>query len=245
MGRVGSSSYAGSDKGVVLRAFGYDPIDASVTVLDGEMTYLEFELAKTPPENLATVEGRVLDENNRCSFTGHSEYGWPDERATVSIFFPFANNGTGTYPLISTDTGTTPIPGQICGQFSFEDLSVCEYEVMATAEDYDYDSELVTPPAEDFDSISLKIYPNRSIMIFYVYQANGSRDFTGGQIHVGNIPWLSGSGGVDFSQALVVEGPDQDLCMVQQADILRFEIPPEDIDAGFYDAGLIVDFVTL
>ncbi|HIJ71586.1 MAG TPA: hypothetical protein HPP87_09530, partial [Planctomycetes bacterium] len=242
MGQVGSSAYAGPDKRIVLRAFGYDPNDSFVTILDGEMTYLEFEMTKTPPETLATVEGIVLDENNGSLFIGNSEWGTPAQQATVSIYFPFANNGAGTYPLMLTQTSISPHPGIIPGgEFSFEDLTVCEHEVMATADGYDYDTELVTPPAEDFDSISLKIYPNRSIIIDYIYQADGSRDFTTGNLHTGTVEWLSGSGGVDFSLGQVVGTDGQDLSMVQQADILRFEaIEPNGINGFYepYDAGL-------
>jgi len=242
MGRVGPSSYAGSDKGFVLRAFGYDPIDALVTILDGEMTYLDFEMTKTPPENLATVEGMVFDEDNGSSFNGHSEWGAPAQQATVSIYFPFANNGAGTYPLMLTQTSISPFPGVIPGgEFSFEDLSVCEHEVMATAEGYDYDTALVTPPAVWPESVSLKIYPNHTIIIDYIYQADGSREFTTGDLQTGTIEWVSGSDGVDFSQGQVAGGDGQDLSMVQQADILRFEaIEPNGLN-GFYDAGL-VDF---
>ncbi len=235
MGRVGPSSYAGPDKGFVLRAFGYDPIDASVTILDDEMTYLEFEITKTLPENLANIEGSVYDGSGWYDGSGGPwQYTW---YASVSIYFPFANHGPGTYPYMSRYA--TYGFGHGGGEFSFEDLSVCEHEVMATAENYEYHIALVTPPAVGSERVTFKIYPNRAIVIDYVYQADGSRDFTGGDLQTGTIEWLNGSGGVDFSQGQVLEGDSQDLSMVQEADILRFEaIDPNGLN-GFYDAGLV------
>ena len=54
MRRTQNSAYAGGDVGFILRSFGYDPIDASVTILDGELTYLEFVMQKTETEMLKT-----------------------------------------------------------------------------------------------------------------------------------------------------------------------------------------------
>ena len=238
MGRIVSSSYAGADKGVVLRAFGYDPNDASVTILDGEMTYLDFEMMKTPPENLSRIDGIVFDENNGHAFVGGGWLPAPSGHATVSIYFPFANNGTGTYPLMLTQTSTSPFPGHGGGEFSFEDLSSGEYEVTATAEGYDYHTHLITLPERTAAIVNLKIYPNRTIIIDYVYQADGSRSFTGGQLQTGTIEWLNGEGGVDFSEGQVAGGDSQDLSMVQEEDILRFEAIDPNGQNGFYDGGL-------
>ena len=239
MGRVGSASYAGPDKGMVLRAFGYDPNDASVTILDGEMTYLEFEMIKTLPENMLQIDGIVYDENNQGAFGNIYTPG----HATVSMYFTFANNGPGTYPLMLTQTITNPIPGHGLGggEYSFQDFGPGEYELMATAEGYDYQTYMITLSEREAAIVHFKIYPNRSIIIDYVYQADGSRDFTTGSLQTGTIEWLNGSGGVDFSRGQVAGGDGQDLSMVQQADILRFEATEPNGLNSFYDSGL-VDF---
>ena len=57
MGRSLSSNYAGDRRKLVFRAFGYEPNDAFITILKGEITYVEFVMQKTYPEDLAAVDG--------------------------------------------------------------------------------------------------------------------------------------------------------------------------------------------
>ncbi len=227
MGRTGSSFYAGSGVGFILRAFGYDPIDASVTVLDGEMTYLEFEMIKTPIENLARVIGTVYDENNQ-----------PFNGARVSIRFPFSTHGTSAKPRMSITTGQD-------GQYLFEGLSITEHRVTASASGYAYHTDTFTPPAGGTAVEDRKLFPNRRIIIDYVYQADGSLSFTEGDLQTGTIDWLNGDGGVDFSDGKVegYELPDsvRDLEMRQDQDVLKFDIFYVNGRNGFYDAGA-VDF---
>ena len=128
MGRTLSSHYAGPGKGFALRAFGYDPIDSSVTVLDGEMTYLQFEIEKTPPEKSASVTGLVTNEHDR-----------PVEGAHVSISFPFANHGISNKPYMTTQTGAN-------GEYSFDNLFGAEHRVVASKSGYAYHSVKFTPP---------------------------------------------------------------------------------------------------
>ncbi len=220
------SNYAGPGKGFILRAFGYNPIDASVTVLDGEITYLEFVMQKTTPENLASVKGTVFDEDDE-----------PLSGANVSISFPFANLGINNSPYIRMTTDSN-------GWYSFEGLSVTKHRVTAYANEYAYHTGIFTPPAGGTALVPRKLYPKRSIIIDYVYQANGSRNFTAGDLHKGTINWPIGKGGVDFSEGKV-EGyePDdlRDLEILQDQGILKFRNSYVNGRNGFYDAGL-VDF---
>jgi len=226
MGRTLSSHYAGPDKSFVLRAFGYKPIDASITVLDGEMTYLEFEMQKTPPEKLASVRGVVADEHDR-----------PVEGARVSISFPFANHGyrSGryTYPHMQMTTSMD-------GRYVFSRLSQAEHDVVASKSGYAYHSSRFTPPEGGVATEDLRLYPKRRIVIDYVYQANGSRDFTSGDMQTGTIDWLVGDGGVDFSEGEVEKyEPDdlRDLELRQEQDVLKFRVVYANGRNGFYDAG--------
>jgi len=230
MGRTGSSYYSGPGIGFILRAFGYDPIDASITVLDGEMTYLEFEMMKTPSGNLASVTGTVTDENDQ-----------PFNGASVSIRFPFANHGYRsdvgyTYPFMNMTTGTN-------GEYSFADLSICEHRVTATGSDYAYHTDNFTPPVGGAAVEDRKLYPDRRIIIDYVYQADGSHSFTSGDLQAGTIDWLNGEGGLDFSEGQVrCCGLGKDLNMRQDQDVLKFRNSYGcGTDNGFYDAG-VVDF---
>lgn len=226
MKRTFQSRYAGTGKRVILRAFGYDAIDASETIFDGEMTYLEFEMMKTPPEDLASVAGVVVDEGDYL-FNG----------AHVSLSFPFANHGSHARPQMDMYTGTD-------GQYSFSGLSVCEYSLTASASGYAYHTGKFTPPAGGTAERDRTLYPNRRIILDYVYQADGSRSFTTGDLQVGTIDWLSGEGGVDFSQGQV-EGYDsddlRDLEMRQSHNVLKFDVFYCNGQNGFYDAGA-VDF---
>jgi hypothetical protein len=224
MGRNLSSHHAGPDKGFVLRAFGYEPIDASITVLDGEMTYLEFEMEKTPPEKLASVTGVVTDEHDR-----------PVEAADVSISFPFANHGITNMPYMKTQTGPN-------GEYSFDGLSGAEHRVVASKSGYSYHSGRFTPHPGGVAEENLKLYPKRRTIIDYVYQANGSRDFTSGDLQSGIIDWLAGEGGVDFSEGEVEEyEPDdlRDLELHQEQGVLKFRVFYRNGRNGFYDAGAV------
>ncbi len=233
MGRTRSSHYAGPAKGFVLRAFGYDPIDASITILEGEMTYLEFQMAKTSPQNLASVIGTVVDENNQ-----------PFNGAHVSISFPFANYGTRNMPYMSM---TTFQDGRYSfgGTHRFGYLSITEHNVVASASGYAYHYGTFTPPAGGTAIENRKLYPNRRIIIEYVYQADGSRSFAAGNLRTGTIDWLNGVGGVDFSDGKVegyeYPGSVRDIEMRQDQDVLKFRNFYVNGRNGFYDAGA-VDF---
>jgi hypothetical protein len=230
MGRTLSPFYAGADKGFILRAFGYDPIDAEITIFDGEMTYVEFEMVQTPTEELASVNGVVLDED------GNPFYG---SRAAIS--FPFANHGYGpaglSFPRMEM---TTPENGE----YSFPGLSHCEHAVIAWASGYAYHLGRFTPPVGGIAIEDRRLYPNRRIVIEYVYQTDGTRSFIEGAVENGNISWLNGTGGVDFSQGHV-EGYDsndlRDLELRQDRDVLEFDVFYANGSNGVYDAGA-VDF---
>jgi len=219
--------YAGPGKGFVLRAFGYDPIDASITILNGEVTYLGFEMKKTPPEKLARVKGVVTDEHGR-----------PIEGARVSIFFPFAYRGR---PEMTTQTDAN-------GEYSFEGLSGAEYGVSFRVSGYASDSYKFTPPEGGTAVEDLKLYPKHRIVIDYVYQADGSRNFTSGNLQTGTIDWRPHEGGVDFSEGQVerYEPNDlRDLELRQEKSVLKFRVFYTKGRNGFYDAGAVsLDSVT-
>lgn len=224
MKRILRSSYAGTGKRVILRAFGYDPIDTSVTILDGEMTYLEFEMTKTSPEVLASVKGVVVDEDDYLFFD-----------TPVRISFGYANHGTNNTPSMMMDTDEN-------GQYSFEGLSICKYKLTAYALDYAWHGGSFTPPVGGTAVENRKLYPNRRIIIDYVYQADGSRNFTEGDLQTGTIDWLHGKGGVDFSQGQVEEYDSKDLRdleLSQSHDVLNFRNFYSNGKNGFYDAGAI------
>jgi len=226
MERTHKSSNAGIGKRLILRAFGYEPIDASVTIPDGGITYMEFEMTKTAPENLASVKGVVLDEANYL-FNG----------AHVSLSFPYANYGVDATPIMDMYTN-------IDGEYLFDGLSECEYNLTASASGYAYHTGRFTPSIGEVTERDRILYPNRRIVIDYVYQADDSRSFAEGDLKTGSIDWLCGKGGVDFSDGQV-EGYDwedpRDLELLQDQDVLQFRNFYVNGENGFYDAGA-VDF---
>jgi hypothetical protein len=226
MGRTLSSHYAGTNKKFVLRAYGYDLIDAFITILQGEITYVEFVMHKTSPEDLASVTGTVVDENDQ-----------PFDGASIGLSFPFANHGMNNMPYRSIITG-------LDGQYSFEGLFVAEHSLVASASGYAYHSVRFTLPAGGTAIENLELYRNRKIIIDYVYQADGNRSFNSGNLQTGTIEWVTGAGGVDFSDGRV-EGYEpnslRDIEMRQDRGVLKFQNFYCNGRNGFYDAGA-VDF---
>lgn len=230
-----SSYYAGANKGFILRAFGYDAIDAKITVLNGQMTYVEFQMIETPPENLASITGIVRDQYDQ-SF----------DNAYVSLGFPsssLGSTGEPTWPDRYFITGPD-------GTFSFNGLSKCEYSLVASSGVYAYDAQNVTPPAGGTYNRNLWLYPPGQITIEYVYQANGTRNFTGGNLEMGTIEWEFGSNmGMDFSDGIVkCCGLGRDINLEQQYDALFFINYYGNGNGngsnGFYDVGR-VDFASV
>ncbi len=208
---------------LILRAFKYDPIDATIAVSEGKITYVEYVIQRTPAEKLATITGVVTDDQNE-----------PFEGATVRLSFPYSSHGIGNTPERSVITDPN-------GQYSLKGLSVCEYTLVALAPDYAYHHVTLTPSAGEITTKNLKLYPNLGIVIDYVYQADGSRNFTGGSLKTGTIKWVVGGYGVDFSDGKA-EGYEpeslRDIEMRQIQGKLNFDISyVNEKQNGFYDAG--------
>ena len=227
------SHYTGTNRKLALRAFGYEPIDAPINVIGGEITYAKLVMQKVSDDNLSTVTGIVFDDQNE-----------PFEGAHVMLSFPFANHGYrgdigGTFPSRSMKTGPE-------GKYSFDGLSETEHSLVASKSGYAYHSMRFTPKQGETLIKDLKLYRDRGIVIDYVYQADGSRSFIDGELRAGTIEWINGHEGVDFSDGKV-EGCEadslRDLEMRQEQDILKFDIfyVSGKVQNGFYDVG-DVDF---
>jgi hypothetical protein len=207
---------------LILRAFGYDPIDASIATTEGKITYAEFVMHKTPAEDLATVTGVVTDDQNE-----------PVEGASVNLSFPSASHGVNEEPYRSVTTEPN-------GRYSFKGLSGTEHNLLAGESGYGYHSVRFTPSAGETVTKNLILYPNLKIVIDYVYQADGSRDFTSGDLEKGSIEWVHGSKGVDFSDGKAEEYEPEslrDIEMRQGQGELNFQIFYVNGQNGFYDAG--------
>lgn len=222
MGRTRKSGYRARPAKFVLRAFAYDPIDASIAILQGEMTYVEFVMYETPYEELASITGTVVNEQNE-----------PFDGARVTLSFPFASHGVNEKPYMSMVTEPD-------GQYFFEGLSGAEHSIVASASGWAYHRINVTPPAGETTIKNLALYRNRKAVIDYIYQVDGSRNFTSGDLQEGTIEWLNGTGGIDFSDDKVEQYEREslrDIEMTQGQDMLDFRIFYCNGKNGFYDAG--------
>lgn len=208
---------------LILRAFGYDPIDATIVASEGKITYVEYVMQKTPAENLATITGIVTNDQNE-----------PVGGVSVNLTFPHTYYADEN-PLMSVTTEPN-------GRYSFENLSSTEYHLyIAITSEYAGGFADVTPAKGKTTIKDIKLYPNLKIAIDYVYQADGSRDFTSGDLRKGTIKWANGSNGVDFSDGRVEGGGSQsppDLNINQNQDVLKFSIcHGNGQQNGYYDAG--------
>ncbi|MGD1043544.1 MAG: carboxypeptidase-like regulatory domain-containing protein [Sedimentisphaerales bacterium] len=228
MGRAFSPEYAGEGWKLMARAFGYEPNDVSITILQGEITYAEVTMQKVPAEKLSSVAGIVVGDQNE-----------PINGAKVILSFPFSNHGyrgdTGyTYPHkeISTDQN---------GKYSFEGLASARYSLLAAASGYAFRSFSFAPSAGAITTEDLKFYRNLKITIDYVYQADGNRSFTEGELKTGTVEWVNGNDGIDFSEGKVKGNSSKmspDLGMRQDQDVMIFQIfYGNGKGNGFYDAG--------
>jgi hypothetical protein len=230
MSRTLPEHYAGPGRNIAVRALGYDPLDAEVTILNGTITYLDFMIHRTPLKERTSIVGTVWDENGDLFVGAH-----------VSLRFPLANFGYDasgySYPHMERTTGQD-------GEYEFAGLSSIEHSVVASHSGYAFHREVVVPPPGSSAETVLQLFPNRRVHLRFAYQANGTRDLSAGQLTTGVINWKNGDGGADFSEG-VVEGYEpndlRDLELVQTQDVLEFRIFYANGSNGFYDAGA-VDF---
>lgn len=226
MDRTLQSGYRAGPAKFVMRAFGYDPIDASIAILKGKMTYVEFVMHGTPYEDMASITGTVVNEQNE-----------PLDGARVSLSFPSAYSVINGEPRMSINTEPD-------GQYLFEDLSITKHNIVVSASGYASLSTRVTPSAGGTEIKDLTLYRNRKAVIDYIYQADGSRNFASGELQEGTIEWVNGAGGIDFSDGKVEQYEREslrDIEMRQGQDMLDFRISYVKGKNGFYDAGT-VDF---
>jgi hypothetical protein len=215
----------GPSRTLSCRAFGYEPKDINVVPLKGEITYVECTMQKVTDENLATISGIVVDDQNK-----------PFQGAEVHLSFPFANYGKIPYRIVTTNSD---------GKYSFDGLSSTQHSIVATAPGYALHYVNVTPSAGEILTQDLKLYPNYKVVIDYVFQADGNCIFDGGDLQTGTIEWVNGNNGVDFSDGKV-EGYEpnslRDLELRQIQGKMRFGISYSNGQGnGFYDKGA-VDF---
>lgn len=225
-----AARYPGRDGKIYFRAFGYEPNDIPIKIQGGEIIYLELEMQKTAEKNLSTIKGVVVNDHNT-----------PFEGARVALSFPSSSYGISNSPYKFLITGKD-------GRYSFEGLSSAEYSLTASAADYAYHNIWFTPSHGESLEEDLKLYPNKTVVLDYVFQANGDKNFTGDDLVEGTIEWTVGYGGLDFSDKRVENEYDpnslRDIEIRQDQNSLVFKNFYVTGRNGFYDAGE-VDFESI
>ncbi len=228
--RILPKKFAGSNRHFLLRAFGYEPIDDLVTLVDGDVTYLNYTMKKVPPNRLGGISGFILNER-----------GQPFAGATVRLSYPYANYGSLSTPSMSVKTKSD-------GRFQFKGLENTEFSITVSAPEYAYHNvHFHAEPGQTIEQ-NFKLYAHKSITLNYVYQADGHTDFTSGDLHRGQLKWTDNQGGVDFSDGKVEQYEPEslrDLELRLDQGQLKFRNFYVNGRNGFYNAGeLDLDKVT-
>jgi hypothetical protein len=210
--------YTGSGRYLFARAFGYQSLDVPINAPNGEIAYFYLRLDKTPADLLTSVNGIVRDQNDQ-----------PLSGATIRLSFPFSYYATNGAPFHTFLTLSD-------GRYNFDGLSATQYILTAESTGFAFSYAQVVPAAGTPLLQNLRLFPNRTIVIDYVYQPNGSRSFSSNP-QVGTLSWTSQSGGLDFSSGSIVWTQSRDLELTQNQDLLSFRNFYVDGQNGFYDAG--------
>ena len=187
---------------LLIRALGYGPIDVSVSVDAGIVVIDEIDLIA---ETGYAIEGTVRDAN-----------GVPQQGISVGLFFPLSS--ACWEPLMSMFTGDD-------GVYRFDELSSSEHRVRLGAPFgfVGMSADMVALPAETPAVADLLLIPKMAMTFEYMYQPDGSRDFSGPRLVTGTIEWAAQGLGFDFEDGMP-EGYDeedlQDLDLIQDGTSL-------------------------
>ncbi|MFA5239938.1 MAG: carboxypeptidase-like regulatory domain-containing protein [Phycisphaerae bacterium] len=229
MNQVFKSSSPKEPAKLILRAFGYDPIDAIIAVVQGEITYVELVMQKSAYEKLTSIAGAIVNETSE-----------PVEGAKVKLSFPRGNRTVNDEPVMLTTTDSN-------GEYVFEDVSATEYNILISARGYAPIPTRVKTSAGEVTAKDMTLYFNRKAIIDYVYQGNGSRSFSDGNIRTGTIEWVNGEMGIDFSNGSIgqsEENSQMDIGIIQNQDKLEVHLFYDYGENGLYDGGA-VDFASV
>lgn len=213
-----------------LRAYGYEPIDEKVDLAKGQITYFEYVMKKTPADQLSAAGGRVIDEN------GH-----PIPGAKVYCHFRALKQmgATWVYDRWEYMRHEFTDPN---GVFSFDMLRADDYFLIeAWADGYANYHRVFDIKPDTVTKKTLQLFPNRQVVLRYVYQPDGSPSFTRGELQSGTVTLKNNENprhGLTFSTGQT-EGCE-DLRLEQYDDKLFFDacLGSRTHEVGNYDSGL-------
>jgi len=199
-----------------------EPAMVEIPIELGTVHYAEIVLDKTPENELVSLSGTVLDEE-----------GQPMDGVSVNI----RCSGVGSdMALRRTTTDKT-------GRFSFEKITPQAYRIVLTKQGYPYQSLPEIPLLLLGDEHVFQYRPLRSVEIEYVYQPDGSHDFTKGNIQPQTVTLVQNSNrGLHFATAQITAGSNEsrDINFNDREGRLLFtHTYTNAVDNRFYDAGKV------
>lgn len=214
-----------------LRAYGYEPIDEKVDLAEGQITYFEYVMKKTPEDQLSAAAGRVIDEN------GH-----PIPGAKVYCHFRALKQmgETWVYDRWEYMRHEFTDPN---GVFCFDMLRADDYFLIeAWADGYANYHRVFDIKPDTVTKKTLQLFPNRQVVLRYVYQPDGSPSFTDGALQSGTVTLKHNENpghGLTFSAGQITQRCE-DLRLEQFDDKLFFDacLGSRTHEVGNYDTGL-------
>ncbi|MFA5292107.1 MAG: carboxypeptidase-like regulatory domain-containing protein [Phycisphaerae bacterium] len=206
---------------ISINAFGYEPVNSTIAIPKGKIFYIEYILAKPPPEKLSTITGTIVNENNE-----------PLQDVHISLSFPNSSHGTGEEPGRETITGSD-------GRYLFDYLSSGEHKIFISVIGYASNIEFFKLPPGRTITKDFKLSKNLRIVIDYVYQDNNSTDFKDANLQTFTIEWPNGCE-MDFSEGQTINMANvtkPDIYLRQEFDSLKFEVHYANGKNGFFDLG--------
>ena len=140
------------------------PAMVELPVALGKIYYVTIVLEKTPEDELVSFSGTVLDEENQ-----------PIEEAMVFLRAMGGNGATAGLKETKSD-------GK--GRFTFDQIASQAYQIAISKvqDGYLYEQYPVIPEEELDADHQFVLHKQRAVEIEYVYQPDGSRDFTTGDL---------------------------------------------------------------
>ncbi len=215
----------GQPRGLMLSVLSMDSLPtppAIFRITQGQIIYLDVELEKVPPEKRIAISGTVKDETGK-----------PAVDAFVGLRIAESTGSGGRDPRKETKTDAE-------GRYSFESLVPQAYSVYAFRPGWEGDGTLVPAPKEESErKISvpeLVLFKPKKIVFDFVFQPDGSRDFTKGELTVQTLEMEPHRGGISFKEG-AINRDGRDLELFSRRGKLSFGNVYITSGNGVYDAG--------
>jgi hypothetical protein len=196
-----NSPYAYGD--LVFRAFNYVPIDFKGKFENGRISYVAFDLEPVTAATLGGIQGTVQDPNGAAI-----------EGANVTLRFGLDMYFASNSPQKNGKTGAH-------GDFSFAGLPATKYALIFSCAGRS--PVTIKPTVQSGVALrtNVTLYALNTVTFDYVFQTNGTPDFTIGSPERQTITWDQSKGGIKFTPRQTNDY-STDLSVRQEQDKLSF-----------------------